>query len=57
MRLSGISEVLLVLMMLGIYGVGAWVVWKFYRVLSRINESLMDIGRAIERSSDPPASS
>jgi hypothetical protein len=40
--------ILLGLFMLALYGFLFWIVWKFYSVLSRMNENLTGIRRALE---------
>lgn len=42
-------EMFFILFMLFVYGAGIFVVWKFYQILSRMNDNLSGIRQAIER--------
>jgi type II secretory pathway component PulF len=49
-------ELLFVLFMLFVYGLVLFIIWKFYNVLSRMNDNLTGIRQALERSADRPQS-
>ena len=49
MRALGFPEFVFVLMLLGVYGLGIWVIWKFYSVLARMADNLDGIRRCLER--------
>jgi hypothetical protein len=57
MRGLGFPELFAVFLMLFVYGLVLFVVWKFYNVLSRMNDNLTGIRQALERSADRPQGS
>ncbi len=54
MRTPGFPEILSILVLFGVYGLLFFVVWKFYQVLSRMNDNLTGIRRALERRDSSP---
>jgi hypothetical protein len=45
----GLPEIVVMLMSVAIYGLILLCVWKFYQLLSKINDNLSGIRQAIER--------
>jgi uncharacterized membrane protein len=51
----GVPEFMVLLFMFLVYGVSFFVIWKFYRILSRMNDNLSGIREAIDRHGNRPS--